>query len=368
MRAVQFFGRRDIRVTDVSEPVPGADEVIVAVEWAGICGTDIHEYTVGPQVIPRKGRPHPVTGEVLPVTLGHEFCGRVSYVPEELKGKGNLEVGEAVMVDPRYYCGSCARCGSEGKDTNACYKWGFKGLSGGGGGGGFSEMVAVKAEMCYKLPESVPMELAALIEPLAVAERATVSAGVEGWREKTALILGGGPVGIAVVFVLRAKGVGRVIVSEPTKERKRQNEEIADVVIDPMEEDVGERCRELTEGEGVHVVFDCAGVQRGMDAGMDALRFHGTYVNVAGWETPFTVPLGSCMMKEITVKMSFAYNDEDFSKTVKVFIGGKFKGVEKMVTSRIGLEDIVGKGFEELVTNRDEHIKILVTPKKSPLM
>ena len=360
MRAAQFFGRRDVRVVDVAEPTPEPYEVIVAVEWAGICGTDMHEYLVGPQVIPREGRPHPVTGEVLPVTLGHEFCGRVVRVGD---GKRGLEIGEKVMVDPRLYCGRCGRCGSEGRNTNMCDTWGFKGLS--GGGGGFSEMVAVKGEMCYPLPEEVPMELAALIEPLAVAERATGQAGVEGWKEKTVLILGGGPVGIAVSFVLRAKGVGRVVVSEPTKERKRLMEGIADVVVNPLEEDVGKSCRGLTSGEGVDVVFDCAGVQRGMDAGMDALRFHGTYVNVAGWEKPFAVPLGFCMMKEITVKMSFAYNDEDFSKTVQGFIDGKFKGVEKMVTSRIGLEDIVEKGFEELVTNKDEHIKILVTPKKS---
>lgn len=73
------------------------------------------------------------------------------------------------------------------------------------------------------------------------------------------------------------------------------------------------------------------------------------------------------MTKEITVKAAFAYTNKDFKETVDAFIASKFKGVEKMVTSRISLEDIAVKGFDELVSNKDEHIKVLVTPKKENL-
>ena len=92
----------------------------------------------------------------------------------------------------------------------------------------------------------------------------------------------GGPVAIAVAVILRAQGVGKVFVSEPTVKRREYAVEICHAVIDPVKEDVGERCRSLTDGAGVSAVFDCAGVQVGLDAGMDALRFGGVYVNVAG--------------------------------------------------------------------------------------
>ena len=186
------------------------------------------------------------------------------------------------MVDPRLYCGSCQNCASS--STHACHQWGFRGLS--GGGGGLSETVAVDASMCYALPDSVPLEIAALIEPLTVAYHALTVSGIKDFNDRSVLILGGGPVGIAVIMCLRAQGVGTVIVSEPTLKRREQNAAFADAVLDPLNESVGDRCREMTVGNGVDVVFDCAGIQPGLNAGMDALVFRGTYVNVAGWEKP----------------------------------------------------------------------------------
>ena len=89
MRAARFYAVGDVRIGDVLDPTPQSDQVIVEVEWAGICGSDPHEYSLGSLVIPRPGHPHAITGDTLPVTLGHEFCGRVSSVPTEgLKGAG----------------------------------------------------------------------------------------------------------------------------------------------------------------------------------------------------------------------------------------------------------------------------------------
>ncbi|KAF2713479.1 threonine dehydrogenase, partial [Pleomassaria siparia CBS 279.74] len=356
MKAAQFYGARDIRVTEVPEPEPKDNEALIAIEWCGICGSDLHEYLIGPVTIPRKENPHPLTKEYLPVTMGHEFCGRVVSAPSGSK----LSPGQAVIVDPRIYCSECSRCSASA--TNVCRSWGFKGLS--GSGGGYSEAVAIDAKLCYPLPDSVDLSLAALIEPLAVAWHAIEISGIDDWTAKSVLILGGGPVGIAHIYVLRVKGCKQIYVSEPTSTRAAQNEEIADRVINPVKENVGDICRELTDGEGTHAVFDCAGVQRAMDAGVNALRYKGTYINVAAWETPTVVPLMPMMMKELTIKTSLAYDDKHFKETVDAFVAGKFKGVEKMVTSRIYIDDISTKGFDELITNKDKHIKILVTTHK----
>ncbi|KAK4616179.1 hypothetical protein CLAFUW4_10473 [Fulvia fulva] len=90
-----------------------------------------------------------------------------------------------------------------------------------------------------------------------------------------------------------------------------------------MKVKIGDECRKLTGGIGVDVVFDCAGTPAGLDAGMDALRTRGTYVNVAGWEKPMIIPQHYAMMKELTIKFSFAYDSKDFQAVVDDFIAGK---------------------------------------------
>lgn len=357
MKAAQYYGVGDVRVVDVPEPSAKDHEALIAVEWAGICGSDMHEYTHGPMAIPTKERPNMVTGETLPVTMGHEFCGRVISAPEG----ANLQEGQAVIVDPRLYCNRCSRC-SDGH-TQGCTSLGFKGLS--GTGGGFSEKVAVDAKLCHPLPDSIDLSLAALVEPLAVAWHAIALCDIQDWSRKSVLILGGGPVGIATVLVLRTHGCKQIYVSEPTVARLAQNKEIADAVFNPITDNIGDKCRELTNSEGVDVAFDCAGVQRGIDVGFDALRFRGLYMNVAAWSTQMVVPFFLFITKEITSKCSLAYDDKDFKDTVDAFVAGKFIGLEKMVSSRIHLDNISQKGFEELVHRKDDHIKILITPDSS---
>lgn len=210
--------------------------------------------------------------------MGHEFVGRIASAPSG----SNLTNGQIVMVDPRIYCSKCSQCNIGA--TQGCSTLGFKGLS--GTGGGFSEFVAIDAKLCYPLPDDVDLRLAALIEPLAVAWHAIVLCGVSDWSNKSALILGGGPVGIASAIGLRAHGCKQIIISEPTSTRAAQSEKLADTVLNPIKENIGEKCRELTNGAGIDVAFDCAGVQKGFDAGMDALKYGGLYMNVAVWVTP----------------------------------------------------------------------------------
>ena len=97
MRAARFYDKGDIRVEDVEEPKLREGQVYVDVEWTGICGSELHEFLMGPMFLPLK--PHPLTGECLPLTLGHELCGRVSEPPSGSRFKD----GDPVMVDPRLY-------------------------------------------------------------------------------------------------------------------------------------------------------------------------------------------------------------------------------------------------------------------------
>lgn len=211
------------------------------------------------------------------MVLGHEFAGRVA----ETNPGSKLKVGQPVMVDPRHYCGKCPAC--ESKATNRCPSGGFTGISGGDNGGGLSETVAVFENMVHVLPDSVSLDVAVLMEPLAVVYHAIKVSGIDSFNGLSALILGGGPIGAAMVYALRAHGCQAVYVSEPTSTRAKQMEKIADAVFNPIEDDVPARCRELTEGQGVHIVFDCAGVQAGLLNGAESLRLGGLCVVVAGW-------------------------------------------------------------------------------------
>jgi (R,R)-butanediol dehydrogenase/meso-butanediol dehydrogenase/diacetyl reductase len=101
MKAAVFHGQRDLQVDEVPEPETRPRSVKIEVSACGICGSDLHEYMAGPIFVPPSGSPHPITGEELPVVLGHEFGGRVG------EGVSRVEVGDRVAVEPIFYCGEC---------------------------------------------------------------------------------------------------------------------------------------------------------------------------------------------------------------------------------------------------------------------
>ncbi|KAL4937595.1 hypothetical protein BDV06DRAFT_215749 [Aspergillus oleicola] len=385
MRAAQFHVAGDIRIEDIPTPNPddseNNDQVLVEVEWCGICGSDLNEYLFGPFAIPspKKG-PHPLTHALLPLPMGHEFSGRISHVPNSIAETSHLRKGQPVAIDPRYFCSSCIPCTQSA--TNSCDKLGFMGIS--GKWGGFSEAVAVDSDHVYVLPDKLPggeevdLAAAALIEPLAVAWHAVklflsiapYQAGAPSQSEKIdfssipILVVGAGPVGVATVFVLRARGARTIFVSETSKARRDMLADtgIVSDIVDPLNDDVTKRIKDITD-DGVSAVFDCAGAQGGYDAGCASLRFRGVYVNLALPKAPITIPIMPFLWKEIMYKCSLAYDEQDFKETVDAFVSGRFKGVEKMITRRLDLNDIVEQGFKELIKPND-HIKILATPKK----
>ncbi len=279
------------------------------------------------------------------------------------------------MVDPRIVCRKCSAC-TNGMD-NICPDWGYIGLNGGGGGGaGFSERVNVEMRMCHPLPDdgSVDLDSVVLCQPLTVGRHALGSSGLRDYTGLNVLVLGGGPVGLAVLLNLRAKGFGMglsgsVFVSEPTAKRSEMTRglRLSDDIFNPMTTNVAEECRSRTNGVGVDVVFDSAGAEGAMLAGMESLKLRGTYVNIAGWKKPFQIPMQYAMFREIIIRFSLGNNDNDYREVVEDFIAGKFKGAETLITRRLFVEDLAEQGLEELVRNKDDHVKIVATWRKDML-
>ena len=351
MKAARFHGRGDIRIDDVPEPATRAGTVKVEVEWCGICGTDLHEYLEGPIFAPTAEAPHPLTGESLPITLGHEFAGVVAEVGE---GVSRVRPGDRVVVEPYIVCGRCDACRT-GR-YNVCRSLGFVGLS--GYGGGFSQYVVAEERWIHPLGE-LGTDVGALIEPLAVAYHAVKLSGAGPGH--TALVFGAGPIGLVTTAALKAAGVSQVLVVEPADVRKAKAPVAgADHVIDPTGTDVVAEVTELTEGRGADVSFECAGIDAVLKSAILATRAGGTVVNVAIWGHEASVAMNDLVFHEINVLGSLAYAD-DHPATIEMVTSGKVDPFQ-FITGRIGLDDIVAKGFDELIDNKEENVKILVRP------
>jgi len=351
MKAAVFHGPHDVRLEDVPEPDVRPGSVKVKVDWCGICGTDLHEYLAGPIFIPPEGSPHPITGETLPLTLGHEFAGEVVEVGDDVSG---VSTGDKVAIEPVFRCFECAAC--QRGAFNLCEKFGFYGLM--GGGGGMSEFAVTPSYMVHKLPEGLTSEQGALVEPIAVGLRAVRRAGVQ--EGQSALVFGGGPIGAVTVQCLKAMGAGQIMVAEVSEARKKKALDIgADAVIDPREEDVVAKVKELTGGEGVEHSFDAAGIQVTLETALHATRKSGTVTIISIWEGPVQINPNDIVLSELNVIGTICYTPEDFSDTISMLKDGSIK-TEGIITERIPLSDVVKGGFDELVDHKDRHVKILV--------
>lgn len=350
MKAARFHGRGDIRIDDVPEPVVRPGAVKVEVEWCGICGTDLHEYLEGPIFAPADA-PHPLTGETVPITLGHEFAGLVHEVGEGVDG---VRVGDRVAVEPYIICGRCDAC-QQGR-YNVCQTLGFVGLS--GLGGGFSQFVVAEQRWVHPLGD-LGTDVGALVEPLAVAYHAVRLSGAS--PEHTALVFGAGPIGLVTTAALRAAGVEQIIVVEPADVRKAKAPGAgADHVLDPTGTDVVAEVMELTKGRGADVSFECAGIDAVLKSAILATRAGGTCVNVAIWGHEAAVAMNDLVFREVNVLGSLAYAG-DHPATIEMIAKGLVDPFQ-FITGRIGLDDIVARGFEQLISHKEENVKILVRP------
>jgi (R,R)-butanediol dehydrogenase/meso-butanediol dehydrogenase/diacetyl reductase len=283
--------------------------------------------------------------------MGHEFSGTIVDVGEGVQA---LSVGDNVVVEPYFVCDECPPC--KAGNYHLCTKMGFIGLS--GGGGGLGGMVVVDTRWVHKVG-NIPLDQAALIEPLSVAHHAVARSGAK--PGDVALVGGSGPIGLLTAAVLKSQGVTTVI-SELSAARKDKaiSSGVADYVIDPGQEDLQARLLELTDGVGADVAFECAGVNAVLDTLLTAVKPAGVVVNVSIWGRPATVDMQKIVLKEIDLRGTIAYV-RDHAEAIKLVQEGKVN-LEPFITARIALEDLVEQGFNTLIHRNDTAVKILVHP------
>lgn len=351
MRAVRYHGPRDIRLEEIPPPEAGPDSVLVKPAFTGICGSDLHLYQDGANgLAPSWDVAHPLSGETLPVVLGHEFSGTVVRIGEEVD---DLRVGESVVVEPVMVDGTCGAC--RRGHYNLCAQLGFRGIS--GKGGGLSELVAVPRRWVHRVGD-LSLDEAALIEPLAVAVHAARHAGARAGQ--TAVIAGAGPIGLLVAAVLRASDV-TTIVSEPSNRRRAMAVATgaADHVIDPRGSDLFTFVETATGGLGADIAFDAAGAGAVISDLFEVLGAGGHLEVVALHTEPYPLQIAAQLMRhDRTMGSSLGYAD-DFPTAIELARSGQVR-LGDFITSRIAAERIVEDGFERLLNDRDSEVKILV--------
>jgi len=185
MRAARWHGPRDVRVEMIPDPAPGPRDVLVRVDWCGICGTDVDEYLSGPHWIPTD-HPNPLTGARAPLTLGHEFAGEVVAIGGEVR---EFRVGDRVAPDTLIYCGRCYWCRRH--QVHLCAHLAALGLM---ADGGLADYCVAPAAMCVRLPDALPSDHAALAETLAVGVHALRRGRLA--PSETVAVVGAGAVGV----------------------------------------------------------------------------------------------------------------------------------------------------------------------------
>lgn len=309
------FEERDI-------PTPKDDEVLVKVEYVGVCGSDLHYYE------------HGRIGNFIvepPFVLGHESGGTVIEVGKDVK---HLKVGDRVALEPGKTCGKCEFCRT-GR-YNLCPDVVFFATP--PVGGVFQEYVAHEAGLCFKLPDNVSTMEGALIEPLAVGFHAANQGGAHAGQ--TAVVTGSGCIGLVSLLALKAMGVSKVYVVDVIDKRLEKALELgADGVINGMRENTIDRVLELTDGKGCDLVIETAGSELTTTQAFNFTKKGATIVLVgysaSGKET---LPIGMALDKELTIKTVFRYR-HIYPMAIDAVSSGRVN-IKGIVTNYFDFDDI----------------------------
>lgn len=345
MKALRLHGHKDIRLEDVEEPQLKPGWSLIEVEWGAICASDVKEY-LGP-LYASADRTNPLTGVSLPVTLGHEFAGRVI----QTDGDG-IQVGDRVAVDGCIKCGECWYC--RHGNYVLCDKLAILGFD---AHGGFAERVAAPNYALHKLPDTVSNEEGALIEPLSVVVHAVRRGRVA--PGDIVCVVGAGMIGLGTLQVARAAGAAAVYVVERLPSRRVKALALgATAVIDPEEGDPAEQLQKLTNGYGADVAFDCVGLQASLDSALNLARKGGRVVIVGVFKTPPVVDMNKVVLQEREIIGCLAYVD-DFPRAIALVADGRVDA-NALITDRIELRNIQEEGFQKLMDEPDKHVRIIV--------
>ena len=350
MRALRIHGNKDIRIEDIPEPVAGDGEARLRITNTSICATDIEEWQYGPLWTQHDG-PNPISGQEMPLVLGHEISGHVESLGN---GTAGLEVGDRVVVNNVRTCGTCFWCrrGSQATCANMC----VAGLS---ADGGLAEYFKWPANHLIRLPDNISDRQAPLIEPATVAVHAVRRSGVK--VGDNVAVIGCGTVGLLTMQGFRAAGA-RVIAVDVREQSIALAKELgADDTINSADSRAMEQLLDLTDGIGADVAAETAGAEMTPQLAIDYTRKAGTTVLVGIYSATPVFNFNDIVGTEKTVIGSVATSPGDMEATVRLISEGKMS-VKELISAVVPLERVIQDGFERMIRPEKDVFRILVTP------
>lgn len=341
MKVAIMTGVGKIELTERKIPVPKEDEVLVRVEYVGVCGSDLHYYEsggIGANIV----KP--------PFVLGHEAGGTVTQVGA---GVTHLKVGDKVALEPGKTCGKCEFC-KTGK-YNLCPDVIFFATP--PIDGVFQEYVAHEAGLCFKIPDNMDTMEAALIEPLAVGFHAAKQGKAQVGQ--TAVVTGAGCIGLVSLMALKAMGVTRVIVVDVMQKRLDKALELgATDVVNGKETDTIEEIMRLTDGKGADLVIETAGAEITTSQAIHFTKKGATIVLV-GYSPSgeMNLPMGLALDKELTFKTVFRYR-HIYPLAIEAVASGRVN-LKGIVTNIFPLSDIQN-AMDQSVENKADIVKSVI--------
>lgn len=333
-------------IKEIPVPEIGKKEVLVSLEYVGICGSDVHYFHNG-----CCGSYKVDLSE--DYMLGHECAGTIVKVGEEVE---NLKVGDRVALEPGITCGECEQCKSG--HYNLCPDVVF--LATPPVQGCNEEYIAFPENMCFKLPDNVSTKEGALIEPLSVGFYASEQGGVK--TGDTVVILGSGCIGLVTLLACKAHGAGKIIVADLVEARLQKALELgATEVINSGKEDALKKIEELTNGRGADVVFETAGSPVTIAQTPFIVRRGGTITLVGiSAKEEINYNFAQIMDKEATIKSVFRYRNI-YPKAIAAVSSGAIN-VKGIVTHEFDL-DHIQEAYDEAVNNKTDLVKAVIKVK-----
>ncbi|MDE5910131.1 MAG: NAD(P)-dependent alcohol dehydrogenase [Lachnospiraceae bacterium] len=334
----------DIRKIDFEQvpiPEPKENEVLVKLEYVGICGSDLHYFengSIGNYVV----KP--------PFVLGHEAGGVVVDAGKNVK---TLKAGDRVALEPGKTCGHCKFCKS-GK-YNLCPDVVFFATP--PVNGVFQEYIAHEENLCFKIPDNISTLEGALIEPLAVGFHAANQGNAHPGQ--AAVVFGAGCIGLVSMLALKVKGISKIYVVDMLKKRLDKALELgASAVIDVSEENVEQKVLELTQGEGCDLVIETSGNENAARQSMKIAKKGSTIVFVGYNKTgEVTLPMSLALDKELNFQTVFRYRNI-YPMAIEAAAEGKID-LKRIVTDIFPFSE-VQKAMDYSINHKEEVVKAVI--------
>lgn len=343
MKALVLQQYKRFAYQDVPEPKPGPDEVLVAVKACGICGSDVHGMDGS------TGRRRP------PIIMGHEASGEIAATGNAVK---DWKPQDRVTFDSTIYCGQCEFC--RRGEINLCDRRRVLGVSCEDyrQNGAFAEFVAVPERILYRLPEALPFEHAALVEPFAIALHAVRRAPPA--LNDNVVVIGAGMIGLALVQALSQTGCGQLIVVDVAADRLKLAASLgATQTVNSANTDPAKTISDLTKGRGADMAYEAVGLSATVDVALRCVRKGGSVTLVGNVAPKIDFPLQVAVTRELTLHGSCASRGE-YPACLEMLARGALNA--KPLLSAVAPLAEGAKWFERLYQKEAGLLKVILKP------